>query len=172
MKSLKLKNRIGLIRSMSYDVLVKNGYTNKVLWPIMLEGGNGELVEAITWMILTKNDRYTNLIKMNKTDEWDFTLNDVKNVRVDIRRVSKDFKVNLGNTSGNLSGRDWRAKAENLLDGGYLMVHLEKSGLSMYYLSANLLLESRIKTSNSISVSLLNARFDGFNIPVDQPATA
>ena len=119
MKTLKLKNRIGLIRSMSYDVLVKNGYTTKVLWPEMIEGGHGELVETIAWWILTKNDKYTNLTKMHKTAEWDFELRNDKNVRVDIRRISKDFKINLGNTSGNLSGRDWRKKAENLIDGGF-----------------------------------------------------
>lgn len=172
MKTLKLKNRIGLIRSMSYDVLVKNGYTTKVLWPEMIEGGHGELVETIAWWILTKNDKYTNLTKTHKTAEWDFELRNDKNVHVDIRRISKDFKINLGNTSGNLSGRDWRKKAENLIDGGYLIVHLEKSGLSMYYLPAKLLLESRIKTSNDISVSRINARFAGFNISVDQPVTA
>ena len=172
MKTLKLKNRIGLIRSMSYDSLVKNGYTTRVLWPEMLEGGHGELVEAIVWMIFTKNDRYKNLTRKDKTSAWDIELKNEKRVRVDIRRISKDFTINLGHTSGNLSDQDWEKKAEILDEGGYLTVHLQKSGMSIYYLPAKLLLQSRIKTCNNISVSRLKTRFGGFNISVDEDVTA
>jgi len=172
MKTLKLKKRIGLIRSMSYDVLVKNGYTTSVLWPEMLSGGHGELVEAIVWMIFTKNDRYKNLKRRDKADAWDLELKNDKTVRVDIRRISKDFTINLGHTSGNLSDHDWQKKAETLNNGGYLAVHLQPSGLSIYYLPAKLLLQSRIKTGNNISVSRLKTRFGGFNISVDEGVTA
>ena len=162
---LKLKNEIGLVADIPYNKLKK--YIAQWTWDRIMDGGHGELIEESSWLSLTKILNYTNLIRKSRMDFWDIELSDDNTIRIDIRRISKDGTINLGHTSGSRSRLGWENKADELKNGGYLAILLQKKNMGIYYIPASILLDSGIKTSNEVSINRLNARFSGLNIPID-----
>jgi len=55
-----------------------------------------------------------------------------------------------------------------LMNGGYFGILLQKTNMGIYYIPANILLNSGMQTSNEVPVARLNARFGGLNIPLDE----
>lgn len=163
---LKLKNQMGLVNNVPYSKV--KTYIAPWTWERMMEGGHGELIEELTWLSLTTICDYSNLTRKGRADFWDIELSNDDTIRVDIRRISKEGNINLGHTSGTRSRIDWEYKADELMNGGYFGILLQKTNMGIYYIPANILLNSGIKTSNEVPVARLNARFSGLNIPLDE----
>jgi len=163
---LKLKNEIGLVANIPYNKL--ETYITQWTWDRIMDGGNGELIEELSWLSLTTILNYTNLSRKSRKDFWDIELSDDNTIRIDIRRISKGGTINLGHTSGSRSRLEWKNKAEELMNGGYLAILLQKKNMGIYYIPASILLNSKdFETANEVSINRLNTRFSGSKIPID-----
>lgn len=160
---LKFKNEMYKFKTVTYDYLESKKYVTPWIWNLLRDGGNGELIERLVIDFLLSDCKYSNIKKSPKGEMWDFSLINDETVKVDVRRCGSD-SINLGHTSSGLQKKLWVHKAEELENGGYLAVSITEKNLSLYYLSANILLESNFETLNEAKLQRINMRF-GLDIP-------
>ena len=157
---MKLKlnnNEMYMLDLVHCDDLSK--YITPWLWDKLRLGGNGEFLEDLVIDYLIDGRNYTNINRSPRGELWDFELKDKPECKVDVRRFGKDT-IYLGNTSSNLRKTSWRNKATTLQDGGYLGVCIHQRHMGLYYLPAQLFLNSKnLESSNDFSISRLKSRF-------------
>ena len=164
---MKLKvnnNKMYLLNVVHCDDLTK--YITPWLWDKLRQGGNGEFLEDLVIDYLINDCKYTNIKRMSRGELWDFELADNPKCKIDVRRIGKE-SIYLGNTSSSLRKMNWRHKATTLEEGGYLGVYIHQRHMALYYLPANLFLNSKnLQTSNDFPIGRLKERFglDIFNI--------
>ena len=150
-------------------------YLGEKGWLSLCSGGNGNMVEEIIIDFFKDHHGFTNILKSKSTAEaWDLEVFDCVRVSedtrhehtfksIEIRRVSKDGKVNLGHTGQNKAGRtNFRDKMAELTTGGYLFVNCKRTiGMELSYVPARVLLEAidrgnKEKKGDTMAVSSIN----------------
>ena len=161
-----LPNIPSYINSFKLRRLFGRGLMTDYVMMQLNDKGNGEMVEDMTLNVFFKCQKYTNILKSKVNDFYDFSLTNIENSYIDVRRFTKN-ELYLNYTSGVKKKKyKWQHKAETLQNGGYLGVYIDDSEFKFYFIPAQSLLKDHSsRLTNYMPVTLLNESYK-LDIPV------